>query len=129
MARTFQDDPRPTPCMRFCYGQMAAKWFEAGSVFVMAAASWLASRSEGRFSEKQCRTALDRLGDLGYVQPVPWKRAAKKDPGLYAYAKRHYAGDGGRWAQVYLMRQDLPEEDRIPDAENPILQMFDLVPA
>lgn len=129
MARTFQDDPRPTPCMRYCYGQMAARWFEAGSVYVMAAASWLAERSGGRFTEKQCRTAIDRLEDLGYLDPVKWSRVKKADPGLYAYAKRHYAGDGGRWAQVYLMRQDLPEQDVIPPEENPILRMFDLVPA
>jgi len=129
MVELAKNDPRLTPCMRFCYMHMAARWYESGSVFVMAAAGWLSSLSEERFSEKQCRTALEGLELLGYIVPVSWKRARKSDPGLHTYAKATRGGKPGNWPNVYHMKQDLPAEDRIPDEENPILKMLDPVPA
>ncbi len=126
MARVAGDDPRFTPCMAFVYGHLANRGFKHGSVFVMAGRDWLSRWSDGRFSEKECRTALDRLEQLGYVSQVPWSRVKKRDPGLFDYAKRRNGGAGGRWANAYLLRQDFPERDVIPDDQNPILELMGL---
>lgn len=129
MAETAKDDPRFSPAMAFVYGHLANRGFRNGSVIVMAGRDWLSRWSDGRFTEKQCRTALDRLVLLGYIEPKSWSWVRKNDRGLFDYAKRRYGGNGGRWAQAYLLKQDLPERDTIPDEENPIAKMFGLVSA
>lgn len=123
MVEAFLNDPRPSPSARFCYTQMAARWYESGSVFVAAAPEWLAVRSDGRFTKKECWLALQHLKALGYISPVSWSKVRKKDPGLYSYMKTIRHGIRGDWPGAYHMRQDLPESDRVPDAQNPILAL------
>jgi hypothetical protein len=131
MAQLAQDDERLSPCDAFVYGLLASRGWRHGSVFVMAAANYLSEKSNGAYSTPQCRRALERLEILGYIEPVSWKRVAKADSGLYAYAKRSRRGsNGGRWPAAFLLKQDPPgNEDARPDNENPIAEMFGLVPA
>lgn len=123
MGKTALNDPRLTSCMRFCYLEMAARWYDSGSVFVVGSSYWLADRSDGRYSVDQCKRALVHLKTLGYIEPKSWDWVKKKDRGLYAYVKGTRIGKRGLWPTVYHMRQDLPERGTIPDEENPLLQM------
>jgi hypothetical protein len=123
MGQTALNDPRLTRCMRYCYLQMAARWYESGSVYVVATPGWLAARSEDRFTPKQCKRALVKLRLLGYLDPATWSKVKKRDPGLYGYVKQKRAGTRGTWPAVYHMRQDLPEQESVPDDQNPLLEM------
>jgi len=134
MAHTAKGDHRLNPCAAFVYGMLNARGFEHGSVFVAASPDRLSVLSGydpeagTGFSPKQCERALDRLRLLGYIEKAKWSRVRKGDPGLYRWAQR--LGRPGRWPNAYLLKQDIPEStDRIPDEENPILEMFGLVPA
>jgi hypothetical protein len=134
MAHTAKGDPRLSPCAAYVYGMLSARGFEHGSVFIATSPDRLSLLSGfdpdagTGFSPKQCERALDRLRLLGYIDKVKWSRVKRDDRGLYRWAQR--LGRPGRWPNAYLLKQDLPShDDRVPDDENPVLEMFGLVPA